>query len=236
MVRAFAVLEAIAVHQPIGVSELARMLVLDKNAVQRAIVSLAELGWIAPAPGRTKGWELTAHIFAVAYQSHSKNDLRLRAKVELDTLRNETGETVLLTVPDLSHFIVADVYESRQVLRTTPGIGTVIPVRDSSTGQAILPYLDTARQVELLGGLPDRELAQRYAATLERGYSVCIDTPIPGVTSIASPVFEAGGTPCAAVVVISPNERLPIDRQSEIGSVALKVARSLSRGRPAAAP
>jgi IclR family acetate operon transcriptional repressor len=235
VVRAFAVLEAIATHTPIGVSELARLLDLDKNAVQRAIVSLAELGWIAPAPGRTKGWELTAHIFAVAYQSHSKNDLRLRAKVELDALRNETGETTLLTVPDLQHFIVADVFESRQVLRTTPNIGRVTPVRESATGLAILPYMARAKQEALLGGAPDEALLDRYRLTLERGYGVSIDAPIAGVTSIASPIFEADGTPCAAVVVISPTERMPQARQAEIGNLVLKVARSLSRGIPAVA-
>lgn len=213
------------------------MLTLDKNAVQRAIVTLFETGWIGPAGGaREKGWELTAHIFAVAYLSHSKNDLRLRAKAELDALRNETGETTLLTVPDLRHFIVADVFESRQIVRATPSIGTIAPPRESATGLAIIPYLNRERQIEILGGVPDEYLAAQYRLTLERGYSLSADTPIPGVTSIAAPVFEADGTPRAAVVVISPSERMSADRQALIGEKVRQAARNLSRGIPVVAP
>ena len=226
-------LEAIAAHQPIGVSELARRLGLDKNAVQRAIVTLVETGWIGAATGRVKGWELTAHIFAVAYLSHSKNDLRLRAKSVLDALRNDTGETALLTVPDLQHFIVADVFESRQVLRTTPSIGTIVPARGSATGLAVLPYLSEQRQEEMLEGAPDAELQEMLELTLERGYSVMTNIPVLGVTSIAAPVFEADGTPRAAVVVISPAERMPVERQAPVGEQVRRAAQILSYGVPA---
>lgn len=226
-------LEAIAARQPIGVSELARLLQLDKNAVQRAIVTLAETGWIAPTSGRGKGWELTAHIFAIAFQSHSRNDLRLRAKAVLDGLRNETGETALLTVPDLRHFIVADVFESRQVLRTTPSIGTIIPPRDSATGLAILPYLSRARQEEMLGGPPDADLLELYRHTLDHGYSASVDVPVLGVTSIAAPIFEADDEPRAAIVVISPRDRMPPERQRDVAELVKQAARSLSFGIPA---
>lgn len=225
-------MEAIAAYQPVGVSELARLLDLDKNAVQRAIVTLAETGWISAATGRVKGWELTAHIFAVAYLSHSKNDLRLRAKSELDALRNETGETALLTVPDLQHFIVADVFESRQVLRTTPSIGTVVPARGSATGLAIMPYLTRQRLEDMLGGSPDEQLQGLLRLTRERGYSIVTEVPILGVTSIAAPVFEADGTPRAAVVVISPTERMPVERQAQVGEQVRQAARKLSHGIP----
>lgn len=231
-VRVIAVLEAIAAHQPIGVSELARMLQLDKNAVQRAVVTLSETGWIAPASGRNKGWELTAHIFAVAFQSHSKNDLRLRAKAVLDSLRNETGETALLTVPDLTHFVVADVCESRQVLRTTPSIGTVVPPRDSATGLAMLPYFSRERQEEMLGGPPDASLLELYCHTIEHGYSASVDVQMLGVTSIAAPIFEGDREPRAAIVVISPRDRMPPDRQREVGALVRQAAQSLSFGIP----
>jgi DNA-binding IclR family transcriptional regulator len=235
-VRVIAVLEAIAAHQPIGVSELARLLELDKNAVQRALVTLSQTGWIAPAMGREKGWELTAHIFAIAYLSHSKNDLRLRAKAVLDELRNATGETTLLTVPDLQHFIVADVFESRQVVRATPSIGRITPPRESASGLAVIPYLSKERQIEMLGEAPDEELLAQYRLTVQHGYSVSADKPIVGVTSIGAPVFEADGTPRAAVVVISPTDRMSAEREAVIGQSVRDAARKLSYGIPVAAP
>jgi IclR family acetate operon transcriptional repressor len=230
------VLEAIAAHQPVGVSGLARLLDDDKNAVQRAIVTLAETGWIAPAPGPAKGWELTAHIFAVAYMSHSKNDLRLRAKAELDALRNETGETVLLNVPDLHRFIVADVFESRQILRTAPIIGTIASARNSATGLAVVPFLGKERQAVMLGGPPDEALLDKFRHTLQFGYAVSVDSPSQGITSIAAPIFDMDGTPLGAVVVIGPTERLTPGRYKGVGALVVKAARNLSRGAPGAAP
>ena len=62
--RVLAVLEGIARHQPIGVSDLARLLDADKSAVQRAIMTLADEGWIHSASGSPSKWQLTAHILA----------------------------------------------------------------------------------------------------------------------------------------------------------------------------
>ena len=48
--RVLSVLELIASRQPIGVSALAKLLDEDKSAVQRAIMTLADAGWIRIAP------------------------------------------------------------------------------------------------------------------------------------------------------------------------------------------
>src|SRR4051794_27136704 len=97
--RVLTALEGIARHQPIGVSALARLLDDDKSAVQRAIMTLADEGWIRAAPGSPVKWELTAHIHAVAHMGHGSNNLRQRARPALRALRDEFDETVLLTVP-----------------------------------------------------------------------------------------------------------------------------------------
>jgi IclR family acetate operon transcriptional repressor len=229
------VLEAIAAHSPIGVSALARLLDTDKNAVQRAIVTLAEAGWIAAAPGPTTRWELTAHIFAVAQMGHRKNDLRTRAKKELERLRDETGETALLTLADMRNFIVADVVASPHVLNASPSIGAITSPRDSATGRAVLPFLDPETQVALLGAAPDPELAEQLQATRRRGYSLVVGGPIEGVTSIAAAIFEIDGRPIGAVVVAGPTERISAEHQARIGGLVAAAARTLSRGAPPAA-
>jgi IclR family acetate operon transcriptional repressor len=229
------VLEAIAAHSPIGVSALARLLDTDKNAVQRAIVTLAETGWIAAAPGPTTRWELTAHIFAVAQMGHRKNDLRTRAKKELERLRDETGETALLTLADMRNFIVADVVASSHVLNASPSIGTIASPRDSATGRAVLPFLSPEQQIALLGTTPDPELVEQLQATRRRGYSLVVGAPIEGVTGIAAAIFEIDGRPIGAVVVAGPTERLSAEHHARIGGLVAAAARTLSRGAPSAA-
>jgi IclR family acetate operon transcriptional repressor len=190
------------------------------------------------APGAPRRWQLTAHILAVAHLAQKSNDLRQRARRTLEALRDESGETVLLNVPDIGRFVVVDALESRQMLRTVPSIGLAVPVRGSATSRAILPYMSEAQQIELLGSPPDEVLLQDFAATRVRGYSVSHGDVVEGSTNIAAPILEVDGRPAGAVVVSAPSERMPIGRHAEIGAMVLRAARELSRAgleRPRAA-
>jgi DNA-binding IclR family transcriptional regulator len=234
--RVLAVLERIARHQPVGVSALARLLGADKSAVQRAIMTLADEGWIRAAPGTPTRWQLTAHILAIAHIGQGSNDLRQRARSVLEALRDECGETVLLTVPDIHRFVVIDAVESRQLLRTVPHIGLTVPVRGSATSRAILPYMSRAQQIELLGGPPEASLLADFAATLEHGYSVNDGDVVEGSTNIAAPILELDGYPVGAVVVSAPSERLSSNHHARIGAIVLQAARGLSHSVPAPRP
>jgi DNA-binding IclR family transcriptional regulator len=227
--RMLVVLEGIARHQPIGVSDLARLLDEDKSAVQRDIMTLADAGWIGGAPGMPSKWQLTEHILAVAYMGNANNDLRQRARSALEALRDASTETVLLTVPDIGRFVVIDSLESRQMLRTVPRIGLSVPVRGSATSRAVLPYMTRERQIELLGKAPDARLLADFAATLAKGYAISVGEVAECSTYIAAPVFEMG-QPVGAVVVSGPSERLTAMRSRKIGDMVLQTARGLSRG------
>ena len=232
--RVLRVLEGIAHHQPIGVSELARLLDDDKSAVQRSIMTLADTGWIGPSLGKPKRWQLTAHILTVAHTAHNGNNLVERAKSTLEMLRSETGETILLAVPDVRSFVTIEVLESRKMLRTAPNIGMVIPARGSATSRAILAYMQPEEQFELLGEAPDEVLLEHFATTLKQGYAVSEGGVIEGSTNISAPVFELGGRPIAAITVSGPSDRLNAQEQHRIGKMLIQAARGISRGLPAA--
>ena len=75
--RVLAVLECIARHQPIGVSELARLLQADKSAVQRAVMTLADDGWIRLASGNAE--QVAAHRAYPGRGSHGAYAQRFAA-------------------------------------------------------------------------------------------------------------------------------------------------------------
>ena len=231
--RVLLALEKIAEHQPIGVSALAKLLDDDKSAVQRAIMTLADDGWIRPATGTPTRWELTAHIHAVAQMGRGSDDLRQRVRSALELLRNESQETVLLTVPDVRRFVTIEVMQSPQLLRTAPPIGMIVPVKESASGRAILPYMSAERQIELLGEAPDAALLRHYAATRENGYSISDGDVAIGSINVAAPIIESDGRPVAAVVISAPTDRITRSRHREFGEMVAKAARSVSRGVPA---
>ena len=230
--RILAVLEGIAVRQPIGVSDLARVLNDNKSAVQRAIMTLADEGWIRPAPGKQTTWELTAHIHSVA--QHVKgghhDDLRRHARSALELLRDQTGESVLLNVPEDGKFIVIDVLESRHYLRTAPPIGMIVSSRGSATSRAILPFMTGEQQIAFLGGPPEPALIEDFAATVARGYVISRGEVVAGSTNIAAPIFDKNSRPIAAVLISAPSDRTTVENYERLGALVASTARKLSRG------
>jgi IclR family acetate operon transcriptional repressor len=229
--RVLTLLETIAEHQPIGVRALAKLLDEDKSAIHRGLVTLADSGWIRMTGEPPVGWELTAHILAVAYTAHGGIDLRRRARAALERLRDATNETVLLVLPDVDRFVVAEVIESRQSLRIVPDLGDTVPIRRTATGLAVLPYLSPERQEELLGGKPDRPLLDNFARTRARGYSISEGEIYSLATNLASAIFDFDEQPIGAVVVCGPRERLTRLVCRAIGEMLVQTARELTRSR-----
>jgi IclR family acetate operon transcriptional repressor len=228
--RVLAVLENVAEYQPIGISELARLLDEDKSAVQRALATLAQEGWIRTTPGKPTRWELTPRIHEVAQAAQGSHDLRHRARPALQALRDATGETICLNVPSRDRFVVAEVVESRHYLRVVLAPGAIVPALASATGRAVLPYLSPDRQSAFLGGPPDATELAAFRQTIDRGYAVSRDLVVEGYTNIATAVFEPDGRPVGAVVMTGPNDRLPPADHERIGALVSAAAARLSRG------
>ena len=228
--RILAVFDAIAANQPIGVSALARLLDDDKSAIQRALMTLADEGWIRASSEPPTRWEVTAHILALAYSAYGSDDLRRRARPVLERLRDETGETVLLVVPDIHNFVIADVVESRQILRLVPHVGDLVTARNTATGRAMLPYMSDEQQSAMLGQAPDEALLASFDAIRAHGYSISEGEINAAATNIAAPVFELSGRPIAAVLVCGPRERLQSSLYETIGAALLLAVKELSAG------
>lgn len=226
--RVLSAFELIAQNQPIGVTALAKLLDVDKSAVQRDLMTLADSGWIRIAPGTPTRWELTPHVLTIAHLPHSMNDLRQHARGALEALRRETDETVYLMVPDVRRFIVIDALESRHLLRMVPPIGMVAPVRESATGRAVLAHMSIEEQTEWLGAPPDPEMLDHFAATRARGYSISDGDIVAGSVTLAAPILGFDGRPVGAVVVTGPAERVTPGRRDAIGAAVAQTARNLS--------
>lgn len=230
--RVLSVLELVAQNQPVGVSALARLLHDDRSAVQRAVMTLADAGWIRPAAEPPMRWELSAHLFTVAHLPDSASDLSQRARPVLEALRDDTGETAFLAIPDVARFVVIEMVESPHALRMASRVGQVILPQDSATGRAFLPYAAEGRQAAMLGRAPSAADLAEFAATRARGYGLSAGDVMPGATNLGAAIFDSRGAPAAALVVSGPSERLTPARHEAVGAMVARSAASLSRGRP----
>ncbi|RYD88100.1 MAG: IclR family transcriptional regulator [Sphingomonadales bacterium] len=227
--RALEVLEAIARQQPVNVALLARHLGEDKSNLQRILMTLADDGWIRAAPGRPTRWELTARVYALTHMGQGHSELRHRARPALDLLRSQTGESVLLAIPDVERLVTIDVIESGHVLRAAPYIGMVIAPGESAAGQAVLAYMTPDQQARLLGRAPDAELAATLSEVRERGWSLNDGAVVHGSANIGAAILDPDGSPVAALVVSAPSERMPAADRPRIGLMLIDAVRRLSR-------
>lgn len=226
--RLLAVLEQIARSHPVGVRELARVMSIEKSAVQRAVTTLAEAGWIRPASDAASGWELSARVLHVAHLAHGSNSLRQRAQPVLDSLRDATGETAYLAIPDLDGFVVVEVAESRQSLRMVVPLGSSLPPDDTATLAAVLPYLTPDQRSQLLGEVPPDRFRQALRKSMEAGYAVGENLRDENSITIAAPVFGSHGEAIGAISVCAVRARTSPEQQASIGELLLEKQHELS--------
>ena len=212
--NACVLVEAIAEHQPVGVSDLARVTGLDKSAAQRIAVTLDRAGWLRQSPdGR---WHIAPSIARVV-QEASRHALIALARPTLEQMRNECGETVMLVTIDHGRLIVLDVAESPHNLRITAPVGSTLPLRHSSAARAMAPHLppdeldDLRRQDP---SLDDGALAE----SRRKGWAINDREIVPDARVVGAPVLDGDGRAVAAVIVCAPTSRIDLKQMQGIGS------------------
>lgn len=227
LARGLRVIEAIAAHQPIGLTDLSRLLEEDKSALQRTLATLHDTGWIRPVSDSPPRWQVSVKPLLVAGRALGSAPLPVRARTLLGSLRDATGETVHLALVDGTTIAVVDVAEGKQIVRTALQVGQTHPAETSAAGRAICAQLGPGARTTLAADpgalLPDAE----YATIRRRGWSLCEGAVQPGSTSLAAAILDADGDPVAAVVVSGPETRLTADRYDEVGALLRDAAAEL---------
>lgn len=231
LARGLRVLESVAAHQPVGLTQLARLMDEDKSALQRTLATLHAEGWIRPLPDASSRWEVSNKPLVVASAALVSSPLPVRARALVGTLRDATGETSYFTMLEGSTMVVVDVAEGTQVVRTALQVGRSLPLEASAVGAVLFAHLDADERARL-GVSPAAGLDEdSYAEIRARGWSLSEGSVKQGTTSIAAAVVDGGGRPIGAVVVSGPDTRFTPERYGEIGALTRDAAAELSSRR-----
>ena len=223
--KALRVLSAVADSQPISGSALARELELDKNAVQRILITLGHQGWLQQ-DRRAGGWRLGPQSLVVG--GRYAGALRDRAHPVLHDLAAETNETITLWAVEGDSFTVVDSVESTQTLRGTIPIGYTASVTEA---RDFLAFYDPASRDRLLasGGLPS--MSEEHAELVRgNGYYV-VDTSYTATIAVGAPVWDSRPGPAAALLLIAPAGRMVDETLTKMGVRVREAAANLSSGR-----
>ncbi|MGI5291539.1 IclR family transcriptional regulator [Nonomuraea polychroma] len=233
VINALRVLEEVAVRQPAGVGELARGLGLPKSTVQRSLRTLHEAGWIRPAGGAVTRWQVTSKALQVGRRAEL--GLRDVALPVMEELRQRTGETIHLMVPEGDAVVLIERLETDKPLRIVLPLGIRLPLHASANGKAVLAHLD--RPIDELPAytgttITEPELLRAELAEVRaRGFADNRGEWRSDIAAVASAVLGPDG-PVASLSISTPASRMPDDLRPEYGRLVTQAARTLTESLP----
>jgi IclR family acetate operon transcriptional repressor len=238
--RAVAILDAFRPDRSeLGVSDIARITGLSRSTVHRLLVTLRRHELVQQLPGSTN-YALGPHVLRLAQAAFSNVNLQTAARAIMPRLRDECGETVGLHARlGPTTRTVLDQVESRASLRRTyTEIGLPIPIYQGAPGKVLLAYSSQDLQDEVLAGKLEaatartitdaKKLRNELGRTRKNGYALSFEERVPGITTLAVPVFNHTGGVVAALSVTGPSTRVTRKRLLEMVPLAQRAAALVS--------
>lgn len=194
----------------LGVTEIARLLGLNKTVVHRILQSLSARSLVRTAP-HSSNYVLGAAAIGLGTHAWSQMDIRPIAAPVLRKLRTDTGETTTLSVLVGRERIYLDQYESPQEVKMVVEIGPKFPLHSGASSRAILAFLgesfeaEAAEQLSVL--IPSLEISQFRVWLADvrcNGYAVSLNERNTGAASVAAPIFDSAGHVLGSISASGP--------------------------------
>lgn len=231
------VLEQVACRQPVGVSELARVMDMPKSTLHRCLVTLREAGWLCIVDDRSR-WGVTSKPFDIGLRAIGTTEIRELGQPFIEELRRLTNETIHLSVRSGDCMVIVSREDSLQSVRTFVELGTRAPMHATSSGLAVLAAMtDEESESCIRQGLPSYTdstivdtdgLKREIVRTRERGYSVnAVSWWRAQVSAVGAAVVTSAGRPTAAVAISVPSSRFDARQAPHLGSCAMETAKKI---------
>ena len=251
-----AVARAIRILEELGrddegrpLSELARRLGLSKSTAWGLLGTLEQHGLVERDPA-TRAYRLGVGLLALGSPVLRRLDLGTAARPELERLRDLTGETAILHVPQGEEYVIVERAEPDTQLKVVARAGLRLPAFAGSVAKILLAARPAAEAEALVrrGPLPafaERSVTDpdRYLDELARvrrqGYALEQDEYLRGVRAASAPVRDGSARAIATISVVGAASRLSERRLRavvpELVASAATVSRSLGAPAEAAA-
>jgi DNA-binding IclR family transcriptional regulator len=195
---------------PMSLTQIATTTGMGVSKAHRYLVSLTRIGLVSQS--RSSGlYDLGPAMRRLGVEALRRTDEVGLASEFVPGLRDRTGHSVNLAVwGDHGPVVVRWDYGS-YALPITVRVGATLPMLTSSVGRVFLAHLpDTLTgpvvEAERAGArLSDAELADIVATVRRDGVALTSGGVIPGVASLAAPVFAAGQTLPLVVALAMPD-------------------------------
>lgn len=234
--RACQVLDCFTADTPrLGVADLRRLTGLPATTVARIVKTLVAQK-LLERDGEM--YRLGLRVLVWTAPAMQGSDLISAAGPAVEQLRDRTGETTGLYVRHESVRVAVAIALSTYSVIFRGHVGQVRALHAGAAGKVFLAYdqgaYDATMAKRLKQFTPNTiTTAARMREELEvvraQGWAFAAEEVELGLSSVAAPVFSAGGAVAGALAVGGPSFRLTPERAAEVGAVAASAAQLLSQ-------
>ena len=236
--RGLSILNALARHGPMILSDIALTLGMPPSTVHRFLDTLARHGFVALDPA-TQRWRVGVEAFRTGSAFLGQTNLVEAARGVLRQLMEETGETANLAIPDDGHVVFVSQVETHRPIRAFFRAGTRTPMHASGIGKALLAEMpeEAIRALLRRTGLPaftantlttPAALFADLARIRVRGWSFDNEEHHQGMRCVAAAIRNAHGEAVAGVSVSGPRARLADAVVEEMAPAVKRAAAAIS--------
>lgn len=242
--RGLAILSSFTASRALlGISDLARMLDLNRSTTHRYVSTLVALGYLEQDTA-TRRYRLGPRVIDLGLSAINSMELREISLPHLQQLSDETGYTVNLAILDGGDVVYIErcrsISASQRELELSLHVGSRLPAYCTSMGKVLLAHLPDGRLDDVLAGM---ELTRRGPNTLTSraalraelesvrtaGLAVNNEELAYGLRSIAAPVHGASGAVAAAVNIAVHRSRGTMDELvAQFGQALKRTAETIA--------
>jgi IclR family acetate operon transcriptional repressor len=216
----------------LSAGELLKRVDLSRPTLYRLLYTLEQSGFVVSI-GDPQRFRLGPAVARLAHVWTSTQDIGAVAQPMMQRLREQTGETVALFVPQGSYRVCVAELPSNQPLSFKRGVGYSERVVLGASGRAILAHLavgaDELKEFAAGTQVDVSRYPKELDAIRKRGYAVSRDELLQGAVAIAAPYFNGAGQVAGSIAVFGPSARMHAAEVEAFGKLLVDEARALSK-------
>lgn len=229
------VLEALEQHRgPMSLTELASATEMSASRVHRYLVSYNRIGLTSQAQNSGL-YDFGPGMRRLGIEALRRTNEVSVASEHIGALRDATSHSVNLAVWGDTGPIVVRWEYGAYAIPITVRLGATMPLINSSVGRIFLTYLPDAMTRPFLAEAsvePDPSVLTKVRdiqhAIRAQGFTVTSGAIIPGVTSIATPIFTPSSTTLLAASIVIPESLASEETIERLQGAIKQAAREIS--------
>ena len=224
--------------EPVSVADIVGALRIPKSTAYELVRTLSGTGYVERSGAAAYFLGRKLFELGMAYRSHV--DLLKEGGKVVEELRDETGETVQLSVLENNMMLVLVKEESLKPIRIISRVGSRVPVNWAAAGRLLVSDLPEAELRAMLqravkpsptGRAPTDpdELVRQIKRFRTQGYGIELNEANEHAGCVAAPVTDVSGKCVAAISIVAPEQRLQRRQRELLVEAVRRAAGKLSR-------